>query len=108
MRRPRSPLTLAGAQPQPEIQVDLDGSPLRVLPGQSLAAALLAAGYSSWRTGTRGPGPDRARGLFCGIGVCFDCLVTVNGRPDQRACLISPAPGDQVRSQTSRQGGEDG
>jgi len=99
LRRARTPSTLAGAQPQPDIHLDLDGSPLRATPGQSLAAALLAAGHRSWRTGTRGPGPDRARGLFCGIGVCFDCLVTVNGRPDQRACLVLPADGDQVRTQ---------
>jgi hypothetical protein len=107
MRRTRSPLTLVGAEPQPDIHLDLDGSPLLAKPGQSLAAALLAAGYRSWRTGTRGAGPERARGLFCGIGVCFDCLVTVNGRPDQRACLVVPKTGDQVRTQALRVGGVD-
>ena len=99
MRRPRTPETLVDAQPRPDIQIDVDGSPLPVRPGQSLAAALLAAGHRSWRTGTRGPDPARPRGVFCGIGVCFDCLVTVNGRPDQRACLVVPMPGDQVRTQ---------
>ena len=108
MRRARSPLTLVGAQEQPDIQVDLDGSPLVVKPGQSLAAALIAAGHRSWRTSTRGDGPERARGLFCGIGVCFDCLVTVNGRPDQRACLVVPKAGDQVRTQAFRVGGGEG
>lgn len=105
MRRARSPLALADAQVQPDIHVDLDGSPLLVKPGQSLAAALLEAGHRSWRTGTRGAGPERARGLFCGIGVCFDCLVTVNGRPDQRACLVAPKAGDQVRTQAFRADG---
>lgn len=99
MRRPRSPVELAAAHPAADIQVDLDGSPLRVRPGQSLAAALLTAGHRSWRTSLRGPGPGRARGVFCGIGVCFDCLVTVNGQPDLRACLVVPAAGDQVRTQ---------
>jgi aerobic-type carbon monoxide dehydrogenase small subunit (CoxS/CutS family) len=35
------------------------------------------------------------RGLFCGIGVCFDCLVTIDGTPNQRACLV-PAHPDMV------------
>jgi hypothetical protein len=50
----------------------------------------------SWRT-TRGSG--ERRGVFCGIGVCFDCLLTVNGRPNQRACLVRAAPGDVIRTQ---------
>jgi hypothetical protein len=99
LRNPRTPASLAAAEPQPMFDIDLDGSPVPARPGQSVAAALLAAGIRSWRTGGRGEGPGRPRGLFCGIGICFDCLVTVNGQPDQRACLISAAPGDRVRTQ---------
>ncbi|MEV4896137.1 2Fe-2S iron-sulfur cluster-binding protein [Nonomuraea sp. NPDC055795] len=47
----------------------------------------------SWRS-TRFGG--RPRGLFCGIGVCFDCLVEVNGRPAERACQLEARPGDEV------------
>ena len=65
-------------------------------PGQSVGAALIAAGYRSWRT-TRHAGAPR--GIFCGIGVCFDCLVTVNGRPSQRACLTEARQGDLVEPQ---------
>lgn len=65
-------------------------------PGQSIGAALTAAGYRSWRTTRRGGAP---RGIFCGIGVCFDCLVTVNGRPGQRACLTEVRQGDRVEPQ---------
>ena len=50
-----------------------------------MAAALTAAGVRSWRTTRRGQQP---RGLFCGIGACFDCLLTIDGRPAQRACLV--------------------
>ncbi|MEV6598485.1 (2Fe-2S)-binding protein [Actinoplanes sp. NPDC051346] len=64
--------------------------------GWTIGAALTAAGVRSWRT-TRREG--RPRGLFCGIGVCFDCLVTVNGRPSVRACLAVARPGDTVRTQ---------
>jgi len=64
--------------------------------GQSIGAALIAAGYRSWRTTRHGGAP---RGIFCGIGVCFDCLVTVNGRSSQRACLTEAAHGDRVEPQ---------
>lgn len=37
------------------------------------------------------------RGLFCGMGVCFECLVTVDGQSGQRACLIPVQPGMQVQ-----------
>jgi predicted molibdopterin-dependent oxidoreductase YjgC len=64
--------------------------------GQSVGAALIAAGYRSWRTTRHGGAP---RGVFCGIGVCFDCLVIVNGRPNQRACLTEVRDGDDVAPQ---------
>lgn len=37
--------------------------------------------------------------MLCGIGHCFDCLVTVNGVPSQRACLRPAAPDDRVEVQ---------
>ncbi|MCX5062710.1 (2Fe-2S)-binding protein [Streptomyces sp. NBC_00452] len=91
-----SPLELAGAHPRPPFTVTLDGREIEAVPGQTVAATLWAAGITSWRT-TRGA--RRPRGVFCGIGVCFDCLVTVNDRPGQRACLVSVQPGDAIRTQ---------
>jgi D-hydroxyproline dehydrogenase subunit alpha len=73
-------------------EIVVDGRPVAVRPGQSVAAALIAAGIRSWRTTRAG----RPRGLFCGIGVCFDCLVTVNGRSSVRACMAEARPGDVV------------
>ena len=72
------------------------GKEIAAEPGQSVGAALLAAGYRSWRTTRHGGAP---RGLFCGIGICFDCLVVVNGRPNQRACLTEARDGDDVEPQ---------
>ncbi|MFF3000851.1 (2Fe-2S)-binding protein [Streptomyces sp. NPDC057950] len=91
-----NPLEQAGAEPGPAFTVTLDGRAVPALPGQTVAAALWTAGITSWRT-TRGSG--RPRGVLCGIGVCFDCLVTVNGRPNQRACLAQVRPGDTIRTQ---------
>ena len=76
--------------------ITFDGEELPVEEGQTVAAALIAAGHRSWRT-TRSDGAPR--GAFCGIGVCFDCLATVNGRPNVRACLAVARPGDAVTTQ---------
>ncbi|MFI6282561.1 (2Fe-2S)-binding protein [Streptomyces sp. NPDC050988] len=93
---PRTPLDLADARPGPAFTVTFDGREITVLPGQTVAAALWSAGITSWRT-TRGSGEPR--GVFCGIGVCFDCLVSVNGRVNQRACLVPAEAGDVIRTQ---------
>ena len=75
---------------------DFDGREVPFRPGQSVGAALMAHGISSWRH-TRFAG--RPRGLFCGIGVCFDCLVQVDGSSDQRACRVPAVDGQRVRTQ---------
>lgn len=92
----RTPLDRARAHPGPPWTVTFDGREIPALPGQTVAAALWSAGITAWRTTRRGGEP---RGVFCGIGVCFDCLVEVNGRPNQRACLVPAAPGDEIRTQ---------
>ncbi|MDW6059312.1 (2Fe-2S)-binding protein [Streptomyces sp. FXJ1.4098] len=79
----------------PSFDLSFDGRTIHARPGQSVGAALVAAGVVAWRT-TRGEG--RPRGLFCGIGVCYDCLITVDGRPDQRACLVPAADGMRLES----------
>lgn len=66
-----------------------DGKVLSALQGETIAAALSAAGIVAFRrTATGAP-----RGLFCGMGACFDCLVTVDGRIGQRACMTKVTDG---------------
>jgi predicted molibdopterin-dependent oxidoreductase YjgC len=91
-----NPPETAGTEPGPAFTVTFDGREIQALPGRTVAAALWAAGVTSWRR-TRHEG--RPRGVFCGIGVCFDCLVTVNDRPNRRACLVPVRPGDVIRTQ---------
>lgn len=91
-----TPLELAEARPGPAHVVTVDGREIAALPGQTVAAVLWSAGITSWRS-TRGS--DAPRGVFCGIGVCYDCLVTVNDRPNQRACLVPAVSGDAIRTQ---------
>ena len=73
----------------------VDGEPVPARPGWTVGVALTAAGRRAWRT-TRFGG--RPRGLFCGIGICFDCLLTVNGVGSQRACLVPAQPGDVIET----------
>lgn len=78
------------------VNANFDGEPISAPEGSSVGAALIAAGHQTWRT-TRGGKP---RGLFCGIGVCYDCLVTVDGRTE-RACMVELCEGMNI----SRHGG---
>lgn len=75
-----------------EISVLIDGELVTAHRGQNAAAILLGAGVPGWRL-TRSGG---LRGLFCGIGVCYDCLVAVNGVTGLRACLETLRDGDSI------------
>ncbi len=75
------------------IAFTFEGEPLTALSGESLAASLTAAG----RLGLRQAGPDERRGLFCGMGACQECLVEIDGRGGQRACMVTTEPGMTVR-----------
>ena len=77
-------------------QFTFDGAPVSFEEGQTVGAALIGAGIRSWRL-TRIAG--RPRGLFCGIGVCFDCLITADGEPNVRACVRQAAAGMTVTTQ---------
>jgi hypothetical protein len=82
------------------LRITLDGEPLNGEAGQTIAGVLLAAGHRSWRRAPSGA----PRGVFCGIGVCFDCLVTVNDVRDVRACRRRAQEGDVVTTQSRTQG----
>lgn len=79
-----------------EVRFTFEGEQMRAEDGQTIAAALMAEGIASWRT-TRFSGSPR--GILCGIGVCYDCLLTLNSEPNVRACVTQVQPGDDVRRQ---------
>lgn len=64
-------------------------------PGESILGALIASGVQTLRH-TRFE--HEPRGMLCAIGVCFECLVDVDGKPNRRACVTPAAPGMDVRS----------
>ena len=87
------------------VRFSFDGTPLEAPRGMTIGGALLANGIVSWR---RTRTDDRPRGIFCGIGVCFDCLVDVNDQHAVRACLIQVRDGDKVGTSNSRGAAQQG
>ncbi len=79
-----------------EIQVTLNGRTIDATEGQSVGALLLEHDERITRT-TRFD--EKPRGMFCGIGICFDCLITINGVTNQRACLTSVENGMSIQTQ---------
>jgi len=77
----------------PQITIFLNDRPLTAYVGESVAAALMAEGQTAFRrTARRGD----LRGLFCGMGVCYDCLVVIDGQPGRRACVTEVRDGMRV------------
>lgn len=75
------------------VQITVDGETLQAYEGESLAAVLLAAGRRVFRHADQGGDP---RGIFCGMGICYDCLVTVSGQEHVRACMTPVQDGMQI------------
>ncbi|MEZ5925285.1 MAG: (2Fe-2S)-binding protein [Hyphomicrobiaceae bacterium] len=78
------------------VTIMVNGTRLRCAATTTVAAALLANGH--------GPGLRKTekletpRGLFCGMGLCYDCLVTIDGRPGQRACMTPVSDGMRIET----------
>jgi D-hydroxyproline dehydrogenase subunit gamma len=76
------------------VAFSVDGTTLRAPAGTSVAAALLNAGVWTFRRSVRGD----ARAPLCGMGVCHECRVEIDGVAHQRACLVLVAEGLAVRT----------
>ena len=77
------------------VTITVDGVPIQAYLGETIAGALLANGRRAWRRTQKG----EARGLFCGMGICFDCVVTVDGVANVRACMTPVADGMVVETE---------
>ncbi len=78
--------------------IHFEDRPIECRPGVSVAAALTAAGERSIREA----GPGDARGLFCGMGVCQECRVRVDGRSGVRACMATVRDGMRIERMPGR------
>ena len=81
------------------LTLTVDGKPIRARLGDSVAAAMLAAGIDHCRT-TAVSGAPRAP--YCLMGVCFECLVTIDGVGSRQACLVQARDGMKVETQQGR------
>ena len=81
------------------IEVTIDGRGARVRAGDTVSAALLASGRDV-RRATAVSGAPRLP--YCMMGVCFECLVTVDGVGNRQGCLVPVAPGMRIETQHGR------
>jgi sarcosine oxidase subunit alpha len=75
------------------VTLTVNGSPVRVLAGTTVAVAVAIAGQAC-RTSVSG----EPRGPLCGMGICYECRVSINGMSHCRSCQILCAPGMEVRT----------
>ncbi len=87
------------SRPAPVI-ITVDGQEVEAYPGESVATALIAAGFRSFRTTAAGD----SRGPVCNMGVCFECVVTVDGVHNVRACMTPVRSGMKIE-RSGRGGG---
>jgi len=78
------------------ILIQVNGKPVRTAPDVTVAAALLNAGVWTLRESVQG----EARGPVCGMGICYECRVTIDGVEHRRACLRLVEPGMEITTVT--------
>ena len=78
------------------VSLSFNDQTLEVPAGISVAAALLMSGINRFRAT---PVSESPRAPYCMMGVCFDCLVEIDGVPNRQSCLIEVAQGMRIRSQ---------
>jgi sarcosine oxidase subunit alpha len=83
------------------VEIFIDGQPVEARKGETIAAALLSAGYFVSRTIDNQP-----LGVYCNIGVCHSCVMTVNGISSVRICKTLVSEGCRVESQHFQKGSE--
>lgn len=76
--------------------LDLDGAPITAREGDTVAAAMLTEGVGHTRTTPVG---GRPRLPYCMMGVCFDCLMEIDGVPNCQACMVRVRDGMRIRRQ---------
>jgi predicted molibdopterin-dependent oxidoreductase YjgC len=78
------------------VNVTINGQPVQVPAGETVAAAVLSQGLRYTRTT---PLSGTPRAPFCLMGVCFECLMVIDGKANQRACMVSVKEGMCIESQ---------
>lgn len=87
-----------------KVIIDFEGNPLEVMEGETVSAAILAAGTDYTRTSAIS---DVHRAPYCQMGICFECLMEIDGIPNRQACMIEVREGMKVRRQYGARGVSD-
>ncbi|QSQ08375.1 Hydrogen cyanide synthase subunit HcnA [Koleobacter methoxysyntrophicus] len=90
---------LGGDRRMSTVTITVDGREIKAIAGEPIAAALLAAGIKKFRMTEKTGEP---RGVFCAIGRCTDCVMTVNGIPNIRTCVTPVENGMVIETQKGR------
>ncbi|NQW09918.1 MAG: (2Fe-2S)-binding protein [Alphaproteobacteria bacterium] len=83
-------------RPVPRVTLSIDDEPVEARLGDTVTTALLAADAGATR---QTPVSGAGRAAYCLMGVCFECLVEIDGVPNRQACLVSVSDGMVVRRQ---------
>lgn len=89
-------LVRAGASAASTVSITFNGDPLQVPAASSVAAGLLAAGVKRFRNS---PVSGDGRAPYCMMGVCFECLLEIDGVPNRQGCLVPLEAGMRIRTQ---------
>jgi sarcosine oxidase subunit alpha len=81
------------------VTLTVDGRSIEAREGDTVAAALLSAGILEFRTT---PVTGAPRGPFCLMGVCFECLVAIDGAGSRQACMTLVSDGMAIETQRGR------
>lgn len=82
--------------PKKPVSISINGKPFTVSAGETVAAAVLVSGIRHTRTT---PVSGSPRAPFCLMGQCYECLMVINGLPNQRACQVIVTEGMNIESQ---------
>ena len=90
---PNPDLRSAAVQRGERIRIFVNGLETVAYRGETVLAALIAAGYRRLRKDHRS---GEGRGAFCGMGLCCECLVTIDGLPNRWACMVEAEEGMEI------------
>jgi predicted molibdopterin-dependent oxidoreductase YjgC len=78
------------------VSVTINGQPFSVPQGETAAAAVITSGITPTRTTPLSGAP---RAPLCLMGVCYECLMVIDGQPNQRACQVQVTEGMKIQTQ---------
>lgn len=93
-------LRISSVQRGSKITLLVNGRKVLAYKGESVHVALTSAGIRNFRTSQTG----RPRGVFCGMGICYECLVTINNIPGQRACMTLAEDEMEIITENNKKG----